>query len=111
MPSAVSGDSAEISASSELVDGCALLRWVPSAYLMLRLVMALLLQSSTGCVGSNSAMLGDSRATHMRLLRDLVWREERQSVLVRLSQLNPLSHSAVETGSVRTRSIKERRLL
>ena len=56
-------------------------------------------------------MLGDSRATHMSLLRDLVWREERQSVLVRLSQLNPLSHSAVETGSVRTRSIKERRLL
>ena len=110
MPSAVSGDSAEMSASSALVDGCALLRWVPSAYLMLRLVMALLLQSSTGCVGSNSAMLGDSRATHMRLLRDLVWRE-RQSVLVRLSQLNPLSHSAVETGSVRTRSIKERRLL
>ena len=43
-------------------------------------------------------MLGDSRATHMRLLRDLVWREERQSVLVCLSQLNPLSHSAVETG-------------
>ena len=43
-------------------------------------------------------MLSDSRATHMRLLRDLVWREVRQSVLVRLSQLNPLSHSAVETG-------------
>ena len=98
MPSVASGDSAEISASSALVDGCALLRRVPSAYLMLRLVMVLLLQSSIGCVGSNSAMLGDSRATHMRLLRDLVWKEERQSVLVRLSQLNPLSHSAVETG-------------
>ena len=75
MPSEVSGDSAEILASSALVDGC---DSCGGRDLMLRLVMVLL---SSRCERSKRFQ------RDMRLLRE----GERESVLVRLSQLNPLS--------------------
>ena len=55
-------------------------------------------------------MSGDSSVIHIRLLRESLFSDALQSVLMRFITMNPLSHSAVQDGRVSTRSMIARKV-